>query len=213
MVGGIKLDKDVVEKMRIDFRAQNEGQRQIGQAFQELGFEVVEVSALALPKGLDVTAVLPNGFKDAINRFLAGLGDQVAVGSLEEIIALNAEDPANRAPYGQGHLEESQNAPLTDAEYLAQKEQNQSKAREALGSLFADNDIDVLISDVGQAYAPAGFPAMTVPIGYAANGQPSGITLVADYLGEPSLIAVGYALEQSREGAQSARLGGNHAAD
>jgi amidase len=197
MVGGTGLDEDTVESLRQDLRNSNEGQRQIGQAFSELGFDVVEVGALALPKGIDVSAVLPNGFKDAINRFLASLGDQVAVGSLEEIIALNAEDLANRAPYGQGHLEESQNAPLSEEEYLEAKEENQSKARDALTSLLADNAIDVLISDVGQAYAPAGFPAMTVPIGYGADGMPLGITMVADYLGEPNLIAVGYALEQA----------------
>ncbi len=198
LVANIK-DQDMADSLRQNFQSENDGQRQLAQGFAELGFEVVEVSNLALPKSIDTAAVLPNGFKDAINRFLAGLGDQVAVDSLEEIIALNAEDLANRAPYGQGYLEQSQNPPLSDEDYLAAKEANQSKARDGLSSLFAGNDIDVLISDVGQAYAPAGFPAMTVPIGYSSSGTPVGITLVADYLGEPSLIAVGYALEQAEQ--------------
>ncbi|MCA9871140.1 MAG: hypothetical protein KC487_12300, partial [Anaerolineae bacterium] len=167
--------------------------------FSDLGFEVVEVSSSALPGRLDVVPALAYGFKDAINRFLADLGDQVEVGSLEEVIALNKEDMANRAPYGQGYLEQSQNSPLSEQEYLALKEKNQSAAREALSSIFADYGVDVLISDVGQAYAPAGFPAITIPTGYDETGQPTGIIMVADYLGEPKLIAVGHALEQATQ--------------
>ena len=37
--------------------------------------------------------------------------------------------------------------------------------------LFADNDIDVIVSEVGQLYAPAGFPALTVPAGYGELGR------------------------------------------
>ncbi|MCB9155423.1 MAG: amidase [Caldilineae bacterium] len=187
------------DALRQQMRAESDKQRQIGQQFSDLGFEVVEVSSSALPGRLDVVPALAYGFKDAINRFLADLGDQVEVGSLEEVIALNKEDMANRAPYGQGYLEQSQNSPLSEQEYLALKEKNQSAAREALSSIFADYGVDVLISDVGQAYAPAGFPAITIPTGYDETGQPTGIIMVADYLGEPKLIAVGHALEQATQ--------------
>ena len=155
------------------------------------------MSSSALPASVDVNNALTYGFRDAINRFLAGLGDQVDVGSLEEIIALNMEDLANRAPYGQGYLVQSQNSPLSEAEYLALKEHNQSTTRDALSKLFADYEIDVLLSDVGQAYAPAGFPAMTVPNGYSETGEPTGITMISDFLGEPNLIAVGFTVEQA----------------
>lgn len=184
----------------------NDQQRQLGQTFSALGFEVVEVSESALPGRIDFNEVLPYGFRDGINTFLAGLGDQVGVGSLEEIIALNNEDLANRAPYGQESLEQSQNSPLGEEEYLALKAQHQDTARNALGKLFADYGIDVLLSDVGQAYAPAGFPAITVPTGYNDDGQPTGIVMVADYLGEPALIAVGYTLEQSAQARQAPDL-------
>jgi amidase len=192
-----KIAEADVENIRQIFRAQSEKQRQTGRIFSKLGFEVVEVSESALPGRIDISEVLPYGFRDAINRFLAGLGDQVAVGSLQEIIALNRQDLANRAPYGQGYLEQSQSSPLGKETYLALKAQHQDAARNALSKLFAGYDVDVLISDVGQAYAPAGFPAMTVPTGYDENGQPTGITMVGDTLGEPALIAVGHALEQS----------------
>ena len=92
---------------------------------------------------------------------------------------------------------QSQNSPLTEEEYLALKENNQSTTRDALSKLFADYEIDVLLSGVGQAYAPAGFPAMTVPNGYSETGEPAGITMISDFLGEPNLIAVGFAVEQA----------------
>jgi amidase len=188
---------DRAENVRQTLRSLREPQMQLGQTFRDMGFDVVEVSDSALPGRIDVTEVLPYGFRDAVNRFLVGLGDAVKVGSLEEIIKLNREDLANRAPYGQAYLEQSQNSSLSDEAYLALKEQHQSAARAALSSLFADYDIDVLLSDAGQSYAPAGFPAMTVPAGYDETGQPTGIHIIADYLGEPKLIAVGYAFEQA----------------
>lgn len=199
LVGESQSSEEAAESLRAALRSGNEERRQVGQLFAGLGFEVVEVSVMALPDHIDVSAVLPYGFKDAINRFLAGLGEQAPVGSLEEIIALNAADSANRAPYGQGHLERSQNAPLCEEEYLAAKAANQETARTALAAIFADNDIDVLISDVGQAYAPAGFPAISVPMGYTAEGMPMGLTMVADYLGEPTLITVAHAFEQATQ--------------
>jgi amidase len=82
------------DSLRQVLREQSTAQRQAGQQFSDLGFEVVEISESALPERIDLNEVLPYGFRDAINRFLAGLGDQVAVGSLEEIIALNADDLA-----------------------------------------------------------------------------------------------------------------------
>jgi amidase len=203
----MSVAEEDADSLRQALREQSDAQRQAGQQFSDLGFEVVEISESALPERIDLNEVLPYGFRDAINRFLAGLGDQVAVGSLEEIIALNADDLANRAPYGQGHLEESQKSELSEQEYLALKEKHQSTARDVLSKLFADYDIDVLLSDVGQAYAPAGFPAMTVPTGYDEDGMPTGITLVADYLGEPNLIAVGYALEQATQARKAPDLG------
>ncbi len=199
LAGETQSSADVAESLRAALRSGNEDRRQVGRLFAGLGFEVVEVSVMALPDKIDVSAVLPNGFKDAINRFLAGLGEQAPVGSLKEIIALNAEDLTNRAPYGQGHLEESQNAPLSDGEYLASTAANRETARSALAAIFAGNDIDVLLSDVGQPYAPAGFPAISVPMGYTAEGMPVGLTMVAGHMGEPALIAVAYAFEQAKQ--------------
>jgi amidase len=118
------------------------------------------------------------------------------VGSLEEIIAFNEKDLANRAPYGQDHLEASENTAITAEEYAALKQNNQETARNSIDQLLTQYDIDVIVSAVSQAYAPAGYPALTVPIGYAADGTPRDTVFVGGFLSEPQLLAVGYAFEQ-----------------
>ena len=40
---------------------------------------------------------------------------------------------------------------------------------------------------------------VSVPAGYAADGRPVDITMVADFLGEPALIAAAYAFEQATQ--------------
>ncbi len=48
-------------------------------------------------------------------------------------------------------------------------------------------------------YAPAGYPALTVPTGYDEEGQPKGTVFVGGFLSEPQLLAVGYAYEQATQ--------------
>ena len=48
-------------------------------------------------------------------------------------------------------------------------------------------------------YATAGLPALTVPAGYAPNGQPVGLTFVGDRMEDPELIGAAYAFEQAAE--------------
>lgn len=187
------------DELRQILLSDNEQNRQLGQFFKDLGFTVNEVTPSALPGRQDFAAVLPYGFKDALNHFLAVAEGQVGVGSLADIIAVNRTDLANRAPYGQGNLEEAEKASLSAEAYLALKQEQQEVTRSALHAFFVNNDIDVLLSDAGQTYAPAGLPAITVPSGYDESGQPTGITLVADFLGEPQLIAVAYVYEQATQ--------------
>ena len=165
----------------------------------EAGIVTVEVPAAASPSPFlaDVGPALEYGFREAIDAFLANLGAAAPLASLEEIVAFNNGDLPNRAPYGQGYLEGSLNTAISAAEYAALEEGNQTAAREALDGLFDEYDLDVLLIDFGQLYAPAGYPALTVPSGYAEDGVPQGLIFVGRYLSEPQLLAVGYAYEQA----------------
>jgi amidase len=179
------------------FLAQNDMTRAVGQAFAEAGMEVIEVLADDMPSTPDANEALPPGFKRGINAFLAGLGDAAPVASLEEIIAFNLEDAENRMPYAQDHLEEAQATDLTDEEFAAMRDEHISAAQDGFRALFETYDVRIILDNQSQAYAPAGYPAITIPIGLDSNGQPQSIHIVGDYLSEPALITAGYVLEQA----------------
>ena len=192
-------DAEQQQNLRDAFEPQIKESRARIDALTAAGVSVVEIPATAMPSfGLvDVGPALEFGYKDAVNSFLTRLGDDAPVRSLEEIIAFNKEDLANRAPYGQDHLEASQDTEITAEEYEALKQGNQAVARETLDQLFEEYSIDVIASEVSQLYAPAGYPALTVPSGYAEDGTPQGTVFVGRYLSEPQLLAVGFAFEQA----------------
>jgi heat shock protein HslJ len=147
----------------------------------------------------DIKSLLEFGFKQAINDFLVGLGEDAPVSSLEKIIAFNKEDLANRAPYGQNYLEESQNTAITLEEFASLQQLENGRARNALDIIFENYEIDVLISDGTQLYAPAGYPALSVPAGYASDGTPQATVFIGRWLSEPRLLAAGYAYEQATQ--------------
>ena len=74
---------------------------------------------------------------------LGEIRGQVAVNSLDEIIAYNKEDLANRAPYGQDHLEETQASDLTDEEWEALRAEDSRKAIPPLYGALLKNEQDV----------------------------------------------------------------------
>ncbi|MFN2137971.1 MAG: amidase family protein, partial [Candidatus Promineifilaceae bacterium] len=168
---------------------------------ESAGLIVVEVpnSEMVLLTPTDIQSLLEYGFNQAINDFLADLGDEAPLASLEEIIAFNNEDPANRAPYGQNYLEGSQNTAITQEEFASLQQQENGRARNALDIIFENHDIDVLISDGTQLYAPAGYPALSVPAGYGSDGTPQATVFIGRWLSEPQLLAAGYAYEQATQ--------------
>jgi amidase len=192
-------DAELQENLRVAFEPENAKSRVLIDTLTGAGISVVELPKTALPSlGLvNVGPALEFGYKDAINAFLTGLGDDAPVESLESIIAFNKDDLANRAPYGQDQLEASQSTSITTEEYEALEEGNQGTAQQTLDQIFEQYEIDVVTSEVAQLYAPAGYPALTVPSGYAEDGTPQGTVFVGGFLSEPQLLTVGYAFEQA----------------
>lgn len=191
-------DEEEQNNFRELFAEQNVSIRAQGDVLSAAGVTVVEFPITKIPKGgTDIKTRLEYGYKKAINAFLADLGADAPVGSLAEIIAFNDEDAANRAPYGQGYLEGSQETAVTAEEFASLSQQDNGMARNALDLIFQNYDVDVILSEVGQLYAPAGYPALSVPSGYAEDGTPEGAVFVGGFLSEPQLLAVGYAFEQA----------------
>lgn len=200
MIADFELAEDSAAQFRQAMIQSNDKVRMQAAPFVDIGIEVVEVSAASMPSTPDLGAVIDYGFRSALDAFLSDLSDEAPVRSLAEIVDINSADSDNRAPYGQGYLESAMNSPLTANEYAAQVAESMS-VTDDLASLFETYDLDVLLSD-SQIYAATGFPALTVPAGYGEDGQPEGITLIGDFLGEDNLIIIGYAYEQATQARQ-----------
>ena len=193
-------DEEQQQSLRDSADVLNASVQPVIDALTAAGVTVVEVPNSALPPNpSDVSTLLEFGFQQALNDFLADLGDEAPLASLEEIIAFNNEDLANRAPYGQDYLEGSNNTAITLEEFASQQQLDNGAARNGIDIFFENYDIDLVVSALGQIYAPAGYPALTVPSGFAEDGSPTGTVFVGEFLSEPQLLAVGYAYEQATQ--------------
>ena len=123
----------------------------------------------------------------------------VEITSISELRAFNEGNTDLRAPYGQGLVDMMAELDLSAAELELIREQLQSAARAQLDQLFDESKLDVLLS-VNNRHAGiaalANYPALTIPMGYAEDGRPIGLTLFAPPFREQDLIDIGAMYEQ-----------------
>jgi len=196
-----------VERVRAEltkFKAENRLAKQAISALTKQKIPVVEIDSRSLPPAPNPDEALRFGFKASLNAFLKTLPRPPVV-ALIDVVSFNNADLANRVPYGQRYLEMSQRADSPSADYTQVRERNQTTSRGVLDPFFTGPGIDVLIAPT-QIYAAAGYPAMTIPIGVSEAGEPQGVTLIGKRLGEPDLLAVGYAIEQATQARQAPNL-------
>jgi len=179
------------------------------------------------PTNLDASAwndplslvLLEYEFKHDLNAYLAGLGPDAPVKSLEEVIAFNEANAALEMPYfGQERLYDSQaRGPLTDPEYLEAKRTVQRATREdGIDRLIREHNLDAIVAptrdiawvtdhiagdrlDGGSSAGPAaiaGYPDISVPMGFV-SGLPVGISFFGGAWTEPMLLRIAYAFEQA----------------
>lgn len=165
------------------------------------GIEAIAIDDATLPPAADTALpLLPYGFRTGIADFFRRAAAPIQ--SLDDVIAVNAADPANRSPYGQGLVAAAAVNTTTAEEYVRIRSVAQTLARAWMRTVLESHAVDILVT--GMAYTSnagaAGIPALTIPAGLDARGRPQGIILSGDYLSEPLLFAVGYALEQALQG-------------
>jgi len=177
-------------------------QSDIATALRTQGVEVVVIPyemsmGLAAP---ELGGVLEYGFREGLDRFLNGWAADAPVRSLAEVAGVYAADPVNSAPYGFRSVAGAAATTLSAAGYARQVEANREGAQAAIRAVLREYGVAVLAGEVGQSYAAAGFPALAVPDGLNAAGEPVGVVFVGDTLSEPQLLAAGAAYERARAG-------------
>jgi amidase len=163
--------------------------------------------------------VLLYEFKTDLDRYLAERGDP-RMKSLEDLIAFNEENREREMPYfGQEiFLMAQKKGPLSDEAYREALEKNQRLSRaEGIDQVMDEHELDALVAPTGapawptdlvngdhflggssQPAAVAGYPAITVPAGYAF-GLPVGISFFGRAWSEPVLIRIAYAFERATQ--------------
>jgi amidase len=187
-----------------------------------LGAEIVDPANVEAGKPLweAELEVLLYEFKADLNAYLDGLGPDVAVRSLADVIAFNEQHKERTMPYfGQEHFFDAEKkGPLTDQTYLDALDTCRRMARtEGLDKVLAEHGLDAIIAPSGSPTWPidlvngdsgsngssgpaavAGYPNITVPAGMIF-GLPVGISFFSGPYQEPTLIKLAYAFEQATQ--------------
>jgi amidase len=189
-------------------------------AIREAGALLVDPANLPAVKQLEDAEldVLLYEFKDGLNKYLAGLGPETPARSLAALIDFNEQHRDREMPYfGQElFLQAQAKGPLTDRAYrqalstcrrLARAEGIDATLRKhRLAAIVAPTGGPAWVTDLlngdhftgGSSTLPAvaGYPAITVPAGFA-SGLPIGITFIGPARSDWRLIKLAYAFEQA----------------
>ncbi len=159
--------------------------------------------------------ILKYEFKDGLNKYLAGANAPVK--SLKEVIDFNNKNEGTAMPYFKQELlvSSEEKGDLNTKDYTDALAKSTS-ARKVIDDLLQANQLDaicgptngpaVCIDLVNGDYdngvslsspaAMAGYPHITVPMGYVHH-LPVGFSFFSTAYTEPQLIALGYAFEQA----------------
>ncbi len=190
------------------------------ETMKNLGAEIIDPIEITTLKdfGPSEFQVLLYDFKNDLNAFLTTISSNCKNRTLKDIIEFNKEHSEKMMPYfGQELLiKAEEKGPLTNKEYLEALEKCDKYARkEGLDKLLVENKLDAIIAPSGgiawpidwvngdhftggssSAAAVAGYPNITVPLGYVW-GLPVGISFFGGAFQESVLIKIAYAFEQA----------------
>lgn len=160
--------------------------------------------------------VLLYEFKDGLNKYFSGLGNNAPVKSLEELIKFNIADSVELRHFDQEILELAQEkGDLGEQEYKESLLKMHSATREeGIDKLMDEHELDALIAPTGSPAwktdlvngdnflgssssfaAISGYPNITVPMGFI-DGLPVGVSFFGRAWSEPLLLEIAYGFEQ-----------------
>jgi amidase len=198
--GGLKGRRVGVARLRGD-----DGDREMLaaslHALEQCGAELVELPPVSLvdlrADRDDFFALANHDLRRGVDAFLATT--RAPVRSLAEVIAFNAKDPETRAPFGQDLLIGAEESRTTETEHRERGGRSTERNRRRIDGMLADHDLDMLVA-IGVPfyvnYPAAGYPAVSVPAGYRASGEPVGLAFIGGLFEERALIRAAFAFEQ-----------------
>ena len=119
--------------------------------------------------------------------------------SVKDIVAFNQKDSLLHAPYGQGIFERIAQDTTSATHFESTKLKIMQQARTYFEIPMRLYELDAVLSIDNRpaSYAAAAhYPALGVPMGYRAEGQPQNITFIAPSKQEQKLLEIGAAFER-----------------
>lgn len=167
---------------------------------EELGAELVEVEAPEVDLSGFLTLLNLDMKSDLPHYFENYAAANISFKSVQDVIDFNLADSAIRIPYGQARFEGIVSDTTSAEQFDSLKSRLMSEGRRYFETMMQENDLDAVLSinnwSAGYA-AVAHHPALTVPMGYEKNGQPKGITFIAEPFSEEKLLKIAYAFEKN----------------
>lgn len=170
---------------------------QVEKDFKRLGAVLVPVEID--DQGIDMMTVMEYGIVHDVEAFLNHSDVNSSVHSLKEVLDYNNENPESRMPFGAGDHESALESSVGEEEYKAVVKKNREISSAAMDKVLKEHDLDAILSysnELAGVYAPAMYPAVTVPAGYKGSGEPFGITIVGSLNSDAELLKLAYAYEQ-----------------
>ncbi len=176
---------------------------------RKLGAEIVSITDVTAPVELASVSELgaiPNEFKLSLNQYLISeAGPDTVAKSLTDVILYNQQH-TDKVKYGQDLLiaSDAQTGLALDPAYVAAREAAIRSQQLALNQLLTGNNVAALVSyydgfsNIGET-AAAGYPNVTVPMGYPDGHRPVGIEFSGLPFSEEKLLAFAYAYEQASQ--------------
>lgn len=143
--------------------------------------------------------LLSGEMKSDLETYFKTYGErQLTLVGIENIMNFNSKDSLTNIPYNQGLFDGIANLNLQEEELDEIRMQLLSQGKKYFDEAFEAEALDVIISmnnyTAGQA-ALAGYPAITVPMGYDTKGEPKGITFIGKSNTEEKLLAIAHYFE------------------
>jgi amidase len=192
--GGAYLEAVRSDKLTVFHQALN--------VLRRLGAEVVEPIVLYAFDDMDMT-VLKHEFKVGVNAYLHRHHAPNQVKNLTDVIAFNNQHEKSALTYGQSVLIEANetDGTLTSPGYIqARLEDIRLSRAQGIDKVMEAHQLNALLF-IGAAgseiAAKAGYPSISVPVGFTPSGEPVGLTFTGKAFSESLLLSYAYALEQA----------------
>ena len=144
-------------------------------------------------------SILTSDMKRDLPKYISDYANKdIQFYNVTDIVEFNNKDTLTHAPYGQYIFNEIKEDKVSDSELEQMKINTKSQATNYLNKIMTNNDFDIFISvdnSMAGIAAAAHFPALTIPMGYRSDGQPSNITFIAKSKNEQLLYNIAYKYE------------------